>query len=70
MPDGLEKSLKFFNKDVAKIWYCAKFDVLHTSSENTKEMVEFIDRVQADMIEQTKGEYLPIYPEDNFTIGE
>ena len=69
MPDNLNNSLKFFNKDVAKIWFCAKYDVPHTSSENTKQMVDFIDAVQADMIQQTKGEYQPIYPEI-LIIGE
>jgi hypothetical protein len=63
MPDGLEKNLKFFNKDVAKVWFSAKYDIHHTSTTNTKEMVDFIDAVQNDMIQQTKGEYEPIYPE-------
>lgn len=63
MPDGLEKHLKFVNKDVLKVWFCAKYDIRHTSTTNTKEMVDFIDKVQADMIQQTKGEYEPIYPE-------
>jgi hypothetical protein len=63
MPDGLEKNLKFFNKDVAKVWFSAKYDIHHTSTTNTKEMVDFIDSVQNDMIQQTKGEYEPIYPE-------
>jgi hypothetical protein len=63
MPDRLEKNLKFFNKDVAKVWFSAKYDIHHTSTTNTKEMVDFIDSVQNDMIQQTKGEYEPIYPE-------
>ena len=63
MPDNLEKHLKFVNKDVLKVWFCAKYDIHHTSTTNTKEMVDFIDKVQADMIQQTKGEYEPIYPE-------
>lgn len=63
MPDGLEKHLKFVNKDVLKVWFSAKYDIHHTSATNTKEMVDFIDAVQNDMIQQTKGEYEPIYPE-------
>ena len=68
MPDNLQRHLKFFNKDVVKIWFCAKYDMPHTSVSNTKEMVDFIDRVQNDMIQQTKGEYEPIYPEDKWNV--
>lgn len=64
MPDNLEKRLKFFNKDIAKTWYCAKFGIMHTSLLNTKEMVEFLDKVQFEMIEQSSGEYQPIYPDE------
>lgn len=66
MPDGLR--LHFFNKDVAKVYFCAKFDMLHTSSSNTKEMVEFIDKVQMDMVQQSKGEYEPIIPDDKWEV--
>lgn len=68
MPDNLQRHLKFFNKDVAKTWFCAKYDMPHTSVSNTKEMIDFIDRVQNDMIQQTKGEYEPIYPEDKWNV--
>lgn len=68
MPDNLHNSLKFFNKDIAKMWFCAKYDIKHTSGINTKEMVDFIDRVQQDMVEQTKGEYVPIIPDDKWEV--
>ena len=70
MPDNLQSHLKFFNKDVAKMWFCAKYDMKHTSCSNTKEMVNFIDRVQRDMIEQTQGEYEPIIPDDKWGVNE
>ena len=52
------------------MWFCAKYDMKHTSCSNTKEMVDFIDRVQRDMIEQTQGEYEPIIPDDKWGVNE
>lgn len=64
MPDGLQSKIKFFNKDVAKVWFCAKYGIKHSSYIDTKEMTEFLDNVQRDMLEQSQGEYNPIYPEE------
>lgn len=69
MPDGLQSKLKFFNKDVAKVWFSAKYGIKHTSCIDTKEMADFLDNVQRDMLEQSQGEYNPIYPEEIYTGG-
>lgn len=70
MPDGLQSKIQFFNKDVAKTWFSAKYGYKHTSLLNTKDMSEFLEAVQRDMLEQSQGEYTPIYPEDIYTGDE
>lgn len=67
MPDGLR--IKYFNKDVAKVYFCAKYDIQHTSMIDTKKMCDFLDNVQRDMLEQSQGEYNPIYPEEIYIGG-
>lgn len=69
IPDGLQSQIKIFNKDIAKVWFSAKYGIKHTSYISTKEMANFLDNVQRDMLEQSQGEYNPIYPEEIYTGG-
>ena len=43
--------------------------VPETHTLSTKEMAEFIDRIQAEMIQQTGGMYEPIIPEDDYLLS-
>lgn len=43
--------------------------VPETHTLTTKEMCDFIDRIQAEMIQQTGGEYQPIIPEDDYLLS-
>lgn len=50
--------------DVLKEFWKAHFGIKETHKLTTKEMVDFVDGIQAIMIEQSHGEYVPIIPED------
>ena len=64
MPDNL--NIRFINSDFLHEYFKARFDVKTTTKMSTKEFTEYTDKIQLLMIEQTKGLYDPIYPEDRF----
>ena len=63
MPDNLDKKLKFINSDILHCWFKCRFDVKTTKKLSTIEFGEYIEKIQQLMIEQTQGEYEPIYPD-------
>ena len=64
IPDNL--NIRFINSDFLHEYFKARFDVKTTTKMSTKEFTEYTDKIQLLMIEQTKGLYDPIYPEDRF----
>ena len=64
MPDNL--NIRFINSDFLHAYFKARFDVKTTTKMSTKEFTEYTDKIQLLMIEQTKGLYDPIYPEDRY----
>ena len=62
MPDNLDKKLKFINSDILHCWFKCRFDVKTTTKLSTEDIGKYIDKIQNLMVEQTDGEYEPIYP--------
>lgn len=42
------------------------FGVLETHKLSTRELGEFVDKIQAEMVQQTGGEYQPIVPDSDY----
>ena len=64
IPDNLP--INGINSDFLHQYFKARFDVKETKNMNTVEFCAYTDKIQLLMIEQTKGEYDPIYPEEPF----
>lgn len=64
MPDGLR--LSFLTSDFLHEYFKLRFDVKTTTKLTTAEFVNYTDGIQNLMIEQTKGTYDPIYPEERY----
>ena len=62
MPDGL--NLRFINSDFLHEYFKARFDIKTTTELSTAEFSKYADGIQNLMIEQTRGVYDPIYPEE------
>lgn len=62
VPDNL--NVKFINSDFLHKYFSARFDVHTTTKFTTVEMMEYVDKIQQLMIEQTDGQYEPIIPEE------
>lgn len=62
MPDNLDNKLKFINSDILHCWFKCRFDVKTTTKLSTEDIGKYIDKIQNLMVEQTDGEYEPIYP--------
>lgn len=62
MIDGLNKQVKFINKDLLHEYIKARFDVKTTTKMTTKEFAEFVDTIQNEWIEQSVGEYEYFFP--------
>ena len=62
VPDGL--NVRFINTKFIHEYFSARFDVHTTTKLNTVEMMEYIDKIQQLMIEQTGGEYEPLIPDE------
>ena len=58
--------LKFVTKDFLHAYFKLRFDVKTTKAMSTKELAEYVDKIQFLMINQTNGIYDPIYPEDRY----
>ena len=61
LPDDLK--LRWINSDFLHAYFKARFDVKTTTKMTTVEFSEYTDKIQRLMVEQSKGEYEPIYPE-------
>lgn len=61
IPDNLP--VKFINSDFLHEYFKMRFDVKTTTKMSTAEFTNYVDRIQNLMLEQSKGEYEPIYPE-------
>lgn len=64
MPDNLQNHLKFINAEIIHEWFKCKNNIKTTTKLSTKELSDYIESINKDMIEQTYGEYMPIYPEN------
>lgn len=62
--DGLR--VNFLTADFLHEYFKARFGLKTTTKLSTKEFSEYIDKIQKEMIEQSCGEYEPIYPEENY----
>jgi hypothetical protein len=60
--DGL--SSHAMRADLLREWFKGKYSVRTTTKLSTKEFAEYCDHIQQDMVEQTRGEYEPIIPDD------
>lgn len=52
--------------DIVKEYFKAYFAITKTSKLTTKEITDFIDKIQLFMIENSHGEYEPITPDDPY----
>ena len=64
IPDNLP--VNNLTTDFLHQYFKARFDVKASSAMNTVDFCGYTDKIQRLMIEQTKGEYDPIYPEQPF----
>lgn len=64
IPDSLP--VKFVNSDFLHEYFKLRFDTPTTTKLTTAEMMDYCDRIQNLMIEQTHGEYEPIVPENTY----
>lgn len=62
VPDDLK--VKFLNKRFLHEYFSARFDVHTTTKLTTVEMMEYIDKIQHLMDEQTGGNYPKLIPEE------
>ena len=63
IPDSL--NLNFITADFLHEYFKARFDVKQTKDMDYDTHWDFCQQIQQLMIEQTKGEYDPIYPPEN-----
>lgn len=61
IPDNLP--VKFINSDFLHEYFKMRFDVKTTTKMSTADFAKYTDQIQKLMLEQSKGEYDPIYPE-------
>ena len=64
IPDNLP--VKFINSDFLHEYFKMRFDVKETKKINTAEFSAYTDKIQQLMLEQTNGDYDPIYPESTY----
>ena len=64
IPDNLP--VNNITTDFLHQYFKSRFDVKASSSMNTVDFCGYTDKIQHLMIEQTKGEYDPIYPDAPF----
>lgn len=58
--DGLQ--LRFCNTDLVHEYCKARYGIKSTTKLSTKEIGEYIETIQRDLVEQSSGQYEPIYP--------
>lgn len=64
VPDNLP--VKFINSDFLHEYFKSRFDVKTTTKMSTAEFASYTDKIQHLMLEQSSGEYEPIYPEQTY----
>lgn len=64
IPDNLP--IRFVNSAFMHEYFKSRFNVTTTTKLSTIEIMEYCDRIQLLMTEQTFGEYDPIFPEERF----
>ena len=64
IPDNLP--VKFINSDFLHEYFKMRFDVKTTTKMSTAEFSSYTDKIQHLMLEQSFGEYEPIYPEQTY----
>lgn len=68
VPDNLP--VRFINSDFLHEYFKLRLDTPSTAKLSTTEMMQYCDRIQNLMLEQTKGKYEPIHPEELETYQE
>lgn len=58
--DGLQ--LRFCNTDLVHEYCKARYGIKSTTKLSTKEIGEYIETIQRDLVEQSNGQYEAIYP--------
>lgn len=58
--------LRFVTSDFLHAYFKSRFDLKTTTKLSTTEFMNYADSIQNLMIEQTKGAYDPIYPEERY----
>lgn len=66
MPDNLDTKLSYLTSDFLHFYFKARFDVKETKKLSTVYFAQYTDSIQQLMIEQSNGEYSPIYPDEPF----
>lgn len=64
IPPGLSRWA--MKPDIVKEYFKDYFAITKTSKLTTKEITDFIDKIQLFMIENSHGEYQPITPDDPY----
>lgn len=65
-----ELPLRFINSDILHEYFKARFDVKSTAKLSTIDFMNYTDRIQNLITEQSKGEYNPIYPDDSYCFQQ
>ena len=56
--------LLYLNNEFLHEYFKARFNVKTTTKLTTKEFMDYVDKIQYEMVEQSKGNYEPIIPDD------
>ena len=56
--------LLYLNNEFLHEYFKARFNVKTTTQLTTKEFMDYVDKIQYEMVEQSKGNYEPIIPDD------
>jgi hypothetical protein len=62
--DGVQYAAWAINGGTMKTYFKNKFGIIKTAKLSTAEMTDLIDRTQAHMQTETRGEYRCIFPDD------
>ena len=62
--------LKFCNTDLVHEYCKCRYGIKTTTKLSTKEIGDYIETIQRDMIEQSNGIYEPIFPENAIDIQD
>jgi hypothetical protein len=62
--DGIQLPAWAIGTETLKAYFKQKFGAESTSGLSTKELGELVDKIQAHMQTETRGEYAPLIPEE------